>query len=247
MKIFDCQQGTTEWALLRRGVVTASEVGALVTPLFKARTGEGVETYLAEKLCEKLIGWLPDEVFSYAIEQGKLNETTALPWYNFTHDRDARRVGFCLSDCGRFGCSPDGLVGEDGGLEIKSPRPPMHMKTYLRQEVPSEYVPQIHFSMFVTGRPWWDFLSFSRQGLPNVLIRVARDEEIIGKIEAALEPFTARLKMECEKLKSIVAEHDAKADAAYAETLNRMRANTPDGELPGEKWLREKNEAKKNP
>lgn len=200
MKILMMDQGSPEWAVARQGVVTASEIGALVTPLFKTRTGEGVETYLAEKLCEKLIGWRPDEVNSYAIDQGKLNETTALPYYNFTQEQPARKVGFCVSDCGRIGCSPDGLVGDEGGLEIKSPRPPVHLKTYLRQEVPDDYIGQVHFSMFVTGRPWWDYLSFSRQGLPNVLIRVQRDEAIIAKIRAALDPFLARLEDEFSKL-----------------------------------------------
>lgn len=239
MKIFDCEQGTTEWALLRRGVITASEIGALVTPLFKARTGEGVETYLAEKLCEQLIGWLPDEIFSYAIEQGHLNQTTALPWYNFAHDKEARVVGFCLSDCGKYGCSPDGLVSDEGGLEIKSPRPPMHMKTYLRQAVPDEYIPQIHFSMFVTGRPWWDFLSFSRQGLPNVLIRVQRDEAIIVKLKAALDPFLERLAREYDKLKSLGSEQEDAMKAAQDKSLDRMRVEAG-GELAGERWLRER-------
>lgn len=240
MKILMMDQGSAEWLQARQGVVTASEINALVTPLFKPRTGEGVETYLAEKLCEKLIGWTPDVFGTFAIDQGKLNETTALPWYNFSQDASARKAGFCLSDCGRIGCSPDGLVGDEGGLEIKSPRPPMHLKTYLRQEVPDEYLPQVHFSIFVTGRAWWDYLSFSRQGLPNVLIRVQRDEAIIAKIKSALYPFLERLDLEYNKLNALKVEQDAPLEAIHKAGIEQMRDASPTGELAGEQWLREK-------
>lgn len=192
MKVFEnVAQGSTEWLQLRMGVVTASEVDALVTPLWKLRTGDGVETYLYKKLCEKTIGWRPEFAGTFEMTQGNIIETIALPWYNFTYDTNARRVGFCLSDDGRSGCSPDALLGDDNGLEIKSPQPPQHLKYLLRNEVPPEYLAQVHFSMLVTGRPRWTFLSYSRQ-FPALVVEVQRDERIQAVLREALDRFNAK-------------------------------------------------------
>lgn len=191
MKTFSCQQGSTEWSQLRLGCVTASEVDALITPLWKPRTGEGVETYLCKKVCEKMLGWSPDELGGFAIDQGKLIETIAIPWFAFQHDCEPKRVGFCKSDDGRIGCSPDALLGDDNGLEIKSPQPPAHLKYLLKNEVPPEYRAQVHFSMLVTNRPRWTFCSFSRQ-LPPLVVHVERDEKIQAAIREAVAAFLAR-------------------------------------------------------
>ena len=103
------------------------------------------------------------------------NEPIARAWYEFEHDCDVTEVGFCLSDCGRFGCSPDGLVGDEGGIELKCPSLETHVK-YLREGVlPAEYRCQVHGEILVTGREWFDFVSYA-DGLPPFKIRIVPDE-----------------------------------------------------------------------
>lgn len=191
MKIINCKQNSTEWTQARLGIVTASEVDAIITPLWKTRTGEGVETYLYRKLSEKLLGWSPADLSggsSWAMDQGNVVETIARPWFAFEYNCDVKTPGFIVSDDGLIGCSPDGIVGDDCGLEIKSPQPPTHLKYLIANEVPRDYLPQLHFSMLVTGFPRWKFVSYSRQ-FPPLVIEVKRDEAIQDALRAALAKF----------------------------------------------------------
>ncbi len=228
MKIFDMPQGSTEWLEVRKGVVTASEADALVTPLWKLRTGDGVETYLFKKLCERIIGWQPEFAGTFEMNQGHVIEKIALPWFNFTYDTNARRVGFCLSDDGRCGCSPDALLDEDGGLEIKAPQPPAHLKYLLRGEVPPEYLAQVHFSMFVTGRPSWTFLSYSRQ-FPALVVEVKRDERIQEVLRAAVDSFLAKFDEKLAWLTQQKASQDEPLKAAYEAKISHWEKT---GEIP---------------
>lgn len=195
MKIDLCSQGGVEWIQKRLGVVTASEIDSLVTPLFKQKEGKAVATYLYEKITERATGapLKTDTAWqqSAAMEQGVILETEALPWFAVMHDDlKVSRVGLCLTDDGRAGCSPDGLIGEDGGIEIKCPEPVRQVRYLIEGVVPEAYLPQIHFSMLVTGRPWWMFLSYAR-AFPPLLIRVERDEAIQAKLAVALANFNA--------------------------------------------------------
>lgn len=188
MKIHDVKQGSGEWLGLRAGIPTASEFDALITPLWKIRTGEGPEAYLMRKLAEKCMGCPIENGFSAAMEQGTVLELEAVPWYEFAHNVTVQRVGFCTTDDGRIGCSPDGIIGDDGGIEVKCPLPQTHLKWLLNGGVPKEHLAQVHGSMFVTGRKWWEFLSYSRQ-FPALVVRVERDEEIQQRIAQALGIF----------------------------------------------------------
>lgn len=218
VKIIDCKQNSTEWSQARLGVVTASEVDALVTPLWKTRTGEGVETYLYRKLSEKLLGWSPADISgggSWAMQQGQIVESLARPWYSFEYNCEVQTPGFITSDDSRIGCSPDGLIGDDCGLELKAPQPPAHLKYLIANEVPKEYLPQVHFSMLVTGRPRWMFVSYSRQ-FPPLVIEVKRDEKIIAAMEVALASFFVQFDAIHAKVKCWQdAENAAKTEAYY--------------------------------
>ena len=192
MKILFCEQGSGEWVSARAGLVTASEVDALVTSKFEARTGEGPKTYLYKKLCERVIGFSGSSGGTFSMEQGKIGESMGIPWYEFEHNVNVKRVGFCVSDDGKIGCSPDGLVGEDGGVELKCPAPEKHMAYLLDQKTPNEYLPQVHMSMYVTGRKWWDFVSYNPH-LPKLVVRVVRDEAICAALDKVLKDFVAKL------------------------------------------------------
>lgn len=189
MKIVECVQRSTAWMKARAGIPTASEFGRLVTPKWKIRIGEGPRTFLCEKLAEAITGMpLPQRSVFGALEQGTILEDEALPWFEFAYSVDVTRVGFCTTDDGRVGCSPDGLIGDDGGIEIKCPQPQTHVAYLLDGVVPDDYVAQVHGSMFVTGRPWWQFLSYCR-GFPPLLLTVQRDDEIQRTIAQALSLF----------------------------------------------------------
>ncbi len=221
MKTFtDIKQGSTEWLSIRRGVVTASEADEIISPTWKIRTGDAVEKYLFKKLAEKLLGWsaadlTPGGGFSnFAMEQGHVVETIARPWFAFQYDCDIQTPAFCLSDDSRVGCSPDGLIGDDCGLEIKAPQPPTHLRYLVANVLPPEYAQQVHFSMFVTGRARWKFVSYSRQFDPLV-IEVKRDEEIQSKIAAAVCAFYERFDVIHAKFKGQQDAENARKTAEY--------------------------------
>lgn len=225
MIIHDCKQGSTEWLAKRAGIVTASEFDALVTPTFKARTGKGPETYLYLKLAEKCMG-IPQQFGGSApMEQGNILENEAIPFYSFHHNVEIKRVGFVTTDDGRYGCSPDGLIGDDGGIEIKCPLPGLHLKYLVKGEVPEDYIAQVHFSMFVTGRPWWIFNSYNRQ-FPPLVLRVDRDEKIQTAIreaaDAFMELFDSKLIEVLEMRKSGLVPPTAMESAATSITASGM-------------------------
>ena len=214
MKIIDCKQGTDEWIRARAGIPTASEFDNLITPLWKTRTGEGPDTYLFRKLAERCMGIPLQSGGSWAMDQGTILETEALPWVMFTHDVEIKRVGFVTTDDGRIGCSPDGLIGEDGGIEAKCPQPDTHLKYLVHGVVPKDYLAQVHGSMFVTGRPWWFFLSYSRQ-FPPLLIKVQRDEAVMKAMKSALDEFLERFDTLYAKIKGDRDRENAEKTAAY--------------------------------
>lgn len=190
MKIIDCVQGSEEWLQARLGIVTASELDALITPLWKARTGAGVDTYLAKKIAEK---WRGSPLVTYhggAMEQGSIREDEAVARYELDNDLTIRRVGFVLADDGLMGCSPDGLL-DDSGIEIKCPEPHTHVGYLLGGELPAEYRAQVFGGMFVTGLPRWRFMSYCR-GFPSLVLTVESDPKVMAAIADAVAAFMVR-------------------------------------------------------
>ncbi len=214
MKIHNVEQGSGPWLALRLAIPTASEFDNLITPLWKVKTGEGPKTYLYQKICEKFMGAFADGGNSFAMQTGSILEHEALPWFEFTHETRVQRVGFCTTDDGRIGCSPDGLIGDEGGIEIKCPSPQTHLKYWVEGVVPKEHAAQVHGSMYVTGRKWWWFLSYSRQ-FPAFLIRVERDEKIQAAIGEALDSFLADYDDLHDRLKTIKDAERAQSQALY--------------------------------
>lgn len=208
MKIIDVQQNTSAWLQSRCGVVTASEFDNVISPEWKARTGQGVETFLLRKVAERCMGY-PQQMFtgSGATEQGKLLEERAIPYYEFSHNVEIQRVGFCTSDDSKIGCSPDGLLGDEGGIEVKCPEHHTHVKYLLGGIVPKDYLAQIHGSMYVTGRKWWVFMSYS-SFFPPLIIRVERNEIIQNAIHESLTRFVGELDASEIRLRAIIEQHN---------------------------------------
>lgn len=120
-------------------------------------------------------------------------EEAARARYVVDKDMDVEQVGFCLSDDGRIGCSPDGLMlSKKGMLEIKVPDLKTHVR-YLREGVlPNKYKPQVHGSLLVTGCEWCDFMSYSQsEDLDHLYVRVYPDE-FTELLRAELDRFLAK-------------------------------------------------------
>lgn len=191
MKIHDVEQGSMEWALLRAGIPTASEMDALITPKFAVKKGDGPETYLNKKVAEKWQGGPLPQKQVFDMEQGQILETEAIDWFNLQYDTAVNRVGFITTDDGRAGCSPDGLLSTDCGLELKCARAETHVG-YLRGGVlPDAYVIQVHASLFITGFKQWKFLSY-RRGFPPFVLTIERNEAVQAVIAEALDLFTQK-------------------------------------------------------
>lgn len=193
MRTIDFAQGTEDWAIARSGIPTASEFDNFIMPsTFKLRDGKMVRTYLHKKLAEKWLGGPLTCFNTLDMDFGQILEEEARPRFTMDTGIEVQRVGLCLTDDGRAGCSPDGLIGDDGGLEIKCPRVETHIGYLLANELPADYRCQVYGSMWVTGRPWWKFMSYCR-GLPPLILTVEMEQEISDSIGEAVEEFCAML------------------------------------------------------
>jgi hypothetical protein len=200
MKIFHLAQGSIEWRNARAGLVTASEMHRLVTPLGKVREGDGPRTFLYEKAAEKWTGYpLPAAEF-FQGDNGLFLEEYARPAFTLETGIEVETVGLIVSDDLKTACSPDGLlVGQECGLEIKSPMLQTHVGYLLNGVVPTDYVLQCQMSLYVTGFPSWKFFSF-RRGLPPLILTVEPDPKIQDAIAEAMEKFNKALDEALDKL-----------------------------------------------
>lgn len=132
---------------------------------------------------------LAEEYVSKAMATGTLMEPEARKWYEFQVGRKVQQVGLVSTDDERFGCSPDSLVGDDGVLELKVPTPAIQVGYLIENVLPPKYRPQCHGHLYVTGREWCDFMSYSR-GLPPLLVRVVPDD-YTKRLGELLEEFWA--------------------------------------------------------
>lgn len=189
MIAFAVPQGSPEWHAARRGIATASRFGDIMTPK-TMKLGAGAKTYAYELLAQEFVPphyWIKPDFQSYAMEHGTNTEREARKYFEFTTDLVVDEVGFIKTDCGRFGCSPDGLIGDDSGLELKCPLHTTQIKYLLDGELPAEYAAQVHGSMIVTKRNHWRFMSYA-VGLDPLIIEVTPNDYTVA-LAACLEEF----------------------------------------------------------
>lgn len=197
MIILECEQRSPEWFRSRLGLPTASSFDKILTPGGKPSTQ--ADAYAHILLAEWLTGEQGGMEGNQWMARGTEMEPEARGYYEILADAAVMEVGLCLADCRRYGCSPDGLVGDEGLLEIKCPAPHTHVQYLLDGGVPSKYIPQIQGQLLVTGRAWCDFLSYSPL-MPSVRIRVERDEKYISTLNGALEKFAESLEGKRQRL-----------------------------------------------
>lgn len=191
-QIFDFPQYSSEWWDARRGVPSASNFGRIITPA-KGELSKSAGDYIAELIADKHQTFIPfstERGLTREMADGINREPEARDWYAMERNVDVRQVGFIVSACGRFGCSPDSLVGDDGGLELKCPTLKTQVKYLIDGGLPDEYKAQVHGSLIVSGRDWWDFASYA-PGLPPLLLRIEPDS-FTEKLRDALEEFHER-------------------------------------------------------
>lgn len=187
MQMINCEQGTYEWHALRAGRFTATDALELIPNLKNGKAKAGLETLAYEIAAFKLTGQLPEIVTSAAMERGKMLEPKARKAYVEATGQDVQTVGFCAVD-DLVGCSPDGLVGEKGLIEIKCKTGPHHLYAVANDWVDPKHDWQMQFQMLVTGRVWCDYVLFNPDFAPNSLYikTIKRDEEKIAKLQEGL-------------------------------------------------------------
>jgi hypothetical protein len=157
--------------------VTASTVGKLLTPTLKVADNDTSRGIVASLVAERITGWTDPTYTNDDMWRGVELEPVARDWYAENH-APVTEVGFMVLDAGgwKLGYSPDGLVGDDGLIEVKAPRQKTHLLTILRDEVPAAYMAQCQAGLFVSGRKWLDFISIC-EDMPPFVKRVLPDEK----------------------------------------------------------------------
>lgn len=186
----DLIQGSDEWLAQRRGMVTASVVGQLVTAsTLKVANNDYSRGLTALLVAERITGWTDPVYVSDDMLRGTLDEPVARDLYS-QHFAPVTETGFMVRDDWGFqiGYSPDGLVGDDGLIEVKSRRQKKHLATILADAVPAENMAQIQAGLLVSGRAWCDYVSFCG-GMPLWRKRVEPDERWADAIVAAVAAF----------------------------------------------------------
>lgn len=198
------EQRSEEWFAARIGCVTASRIADVV-----ARTKSGWaasrKNYLAELAAERLTGARAEGFTNAAMQWGTDMEPDARAAYQFHANKRVGQVGFVphpsIADTG---ASPDGLVGDDGLVEIKCPNTATHIDTLLGATVAEKYVLQIQWQLACTGRAWCDFASFDPR-LPEPMRlfvkRIERDDKQIKELEAEVTQFLIELRSTVAQLR----------------------------------------------
>jgi hypothetical protein len=186
--IHDMEQGTPEWLAARLGIPTASEFHRIITAA-KGELSKQARKYAQQLVAETLLGEPLDTGIGNLelVARGRLLEPLAVQQYEAATGTETRAVGFITTNDGRVGCSPDRLIGQRGGLEIKCPAPLTHMG-YLIDGPGDDHKQQVQGQLAVAELEWVDLYSF-HPDLPPAKIRTYRDEPYIAKMSMALAEF----------------------------------------------------------
>jgi hypothetical protein len=185
------EQRSPEWFAARCGIVTASAVGTFVTPsTLKVASNDKTRGLIATLVSERIAGEVEESWVSADMQRGIEHEPIARDRYAEVNGVTVDEVGFMVKTVGghKLGYSPDGLVGDDGLIEVKCPRAKGHVQTILADQVPAHYMAQCQAGLLVSGRKWIDFVSFCA-GLPLWTKRVTPDPKWQAAITEAVAMF----------------------------------------------------------
>jgi hypothetical protein len=205
MKIIDVDQGSEAWHEIRGRFATASNFADVLATI-KNGEAAGRRNYRNKLVVQRLTGKILPSYQNDAMKQGIEREPLARAAYEVATGALVHRVGFIYDEMHEAGCSPDGLIGEDGGLEIKCPEISAHLAAIRSKAEPPEYTAQIQGSMWITGRKWWDFVSWSPdfpENLQLVIRRIPRDEVKITSLQLAVSMFMQEVREEEAALRAL--------------------------------------------
>lgn len=196
-------QSSEEWHQLRYGMITASNIDKILTPTLKIANNKDTRTFVYELAAERLVKLPIENYISWDMERGKLEEIEARIKYSKEYE-EAKECGFVINKKLGFpvGFSPDGLVGEAGIIEVKSRKPKYQVQTILehivqkeaaKTPIPIEFMLQVQSSLWITGREWCDFISYSN-GFNMTVIRCEPDPVYQAAIEEAIEAAEYQIK-----------------------------------------------------
>ena len=201
-------QGTDEWHAVRCGVLTASTVKSLFTAKGAPSFAAGTKNFAMEKAAERITNYVEPQFYTAAMARGHRDEEIARDIYSEQH-AEVTECGFITRQWGDaiLGYSPDGLVGEDGLIEIKSRAQKYQLATIVGDKVPDEYIAQIQTGLLVTGRKWCDFISFCG-GMALFVCRVLPDADMQEAIRLRAVAFD-------EEVRGYVDEYRKLSDGAF--------------------------------
>lgn len=197
------EQRSPEWFAARLGKVTASKVADVIA---KTKTGYSTsrENYMAQLVCERMTGTQAEGFSSTAMQWGTDQEPLARAAYESAMNVLVDETGFVIHPTiSEAGASPDGLVGNDGLIEIKCPNTSTHIDTLLSEKVPTKYITQMMWQMACTKRQWCDFVSFDPRmpdGLQLFIKRVEYHDSIVKGLESEVQEFLEELETKIVKL-----------------------------------------------
>lgn len=186
-------QGSDEWHQQRRGKICASEVRHIITPTLKIADNDNTRSHVYELAAQRITDYTEPTYLGDEMLRGINDEPIARQLYNDNFS-PVTECGFITNDDHGFtiGYSPDGLVGDDGLIEVKGRRQKFTVQSIVDGEVPKEHILQIQTGLLVTGRKWCDYLSFTG-GTPLMPIRVYPDKDVHEAIIKACTAFETRI------------------------------------------------------
>jgi len=181
MKIVDVEQRSQEWFELRSKKMTASHAQAI------SANGKGLITYIREMMCEFYSFGETESYTNKFMEHGIENEEIACMVYEFEFGNKVNKVGFVIYN-DYVGCSPDGMINDDGLVEIKCPSDKVYFNLLLDNKIDPKYLWQMQMQMLVCNRKWCDYVVYNPNFKQQIYIeRVERDELMIDKLLKGLE------------------------------------------------------------
>lgn len=198
---YDIEQRTDEWFAIRQGKMSASNAGIIAT------NGKGLETYIYSLMAEFYSNGEKEHYTNADMERGILLEPEARIEFQFYTGLTVKEVGFVeLNEY--VGVSPDGLIGDDGLIEIKCPKDDIYFRLLLNDNIKSDYLWQMQMQMLVTNRKFCYFVSYNPNFEQTLYIKkINRDEEMIAKLQKGLDDGTKLIKEIKDKYKKLKGEN----------------------------------------
>lgn len=203
----DLIQGSDEWLEARRGLLTASEMGKIITPTLKMADNDTARAHVYEIAAQRISKYVDPSYLGDDMLRGHEDEIDARELYREKYS-EVDVPGFITNDKWGFtiGYSPDGLIREDGAIEIKSRKQAHHVKTLSEHCVPKEHIMQCQTALLVSERSWIDYISYSA-GLEMGVIRVEPDPDIQAGIIKAATAFEEKVQGAIDSYRANVALH----------------------------------------